>query len=95
MRTITVNDHSLTIRALTPKEKRELKAAGFPIHRFGIDFDRLNDPKLADRLFDAIYQILFSPEQIQIILDFEPKEEREIFLAVVAETYGSQDEEKN
>jgi hypothetical protein len=95
MREITINDRVFKIRALTPAEIRELNAAGLPVYRFGVDYDQLNNARIAQETADGMYSKVFSAEDIAAAVDSGHNGEKELFAAIVRETWGSPDEAKN
>ena len=88
MREITLSDgNTYTVRPLTRKQMREMAHLGVSPRGFRPDPDQF------DEAFDAV----LAAQQIDAdaIEDLPFPDHRELFLAVLAETWGSEEEEKN
>ena len=87
MRKVKVAGKSISVRSLTRKEVKALKKKGFDIGN--LQRDQVDD------LLDAVFPMLLSKEEIKLIEDSPYKDCTLVWTAIVKETYGSKDEEKN
>jgi len=95
LREINVNDIVFRVRGLKRSELSDMASNGYPITRWGIDLTGLGSDDKAAEMFDAIMDMgSTGPKNINLE-DLTPAEERRIFFAIIAETFGSGDEEKN
>lgn len=87
MRTITINNKEFDIRSLSRGELKELRHRGFNI--LALTAENLDDG------IDAVFEMMFEPEEIAAIDAMENKQAGQLWAAIIAETYGAPDEEKN
>lgn len=87
MRELELNGQTFQVRALKRKEVKQIKADGFNLFEL--------EPATADDCVDAVFDIAFTPEEIQQIDELDNQDALKIFKAVLAETFGDSEEEKN
>jgi len=87
MREIKRSDTTFKVRALTRGELKQLRAAGYNLSNLTLE--------IAEEAVDAAFEMVFSKSEIQDIDALPNTDAMEIWRALLAETYGSQDEEKN
>ena len=87
------NGTVVSVRGLMIGEINDLARQGLPITRWGIDFDPRADPAAADELFNTLLPLAIDGEVNAD--ELTPMDEQRIFMALIRETYGSRDEEKN
>lgn len=87
MRELEINGQIFKARPLKRKEVKQIKADGFNMFKLEVE--------KADDAVDAIFDIAFTPEEIQQIDELDNADALKIFKAVLAETYGDPEEEKN
>jgi hypothetical protein len=95
MREIEVNGGKCQVRGLNRMELDELEKKGYPISRWQVDLGGLGRDAKANEMFD---EVLNKGCVASTSIDFDaliPVEERKLFLGIIAETYGDEDEEKN
>lgn len=103
MRNVEIDDKTYQVSGLTRKQIGSLKAKGYPINRWNIALDLAGmdkDPELETRIgnmFDEILEAAVATDGDGglDIMALTPAAERELFNAIVIETYGDEDEEKN
>ncbi len=87
MRTIEVNGQSFDVRPLKRGEVKQLRKAGFNLVAL--------DPPTAEDAMDAVFELIFTPDQISAIDALDNPDALKVWSAVLVETYGSRGEEKN
>lgn len=87
MREIKKGDTTFKVRGLTRGEVKQLRADGYNLANLTLD--------QAEEAVDAAFDLVFSENEIRIIDALPNRDAMEIWRAVLAETYGSGDEEKN
>jgi len=96
MRVILVGDTNIDVRGLTGKEIKKLQAEGIPVSRLNIDVVKLaQDLDLAEETMDKVLDTVLTDEQKEILDDQPNKQILKVWGAVVKETWGAPDEEKN
>ena len=87
MRDIEIANKVLSVRGLKRKEIKKLKKDGI----------NLGDLKLEqiDDVLDTIFPMVFSKKDVELIEDAAYKESVKVWTAILEETFGSKDEEKN
>ena len=94
MREITISDgRKINARGLKVAEIKDLEAQGLPVSRWGITLDPVNDPEGAGELFDVLLPL--GTGNNMDLAELTPSDQEKLVLAIIAETYGSRDEEKN
>lgn len=94
MRTVKIPNCEIEIRGLKRKEIKTLKEFGYFRSRFSLPGEDA-DPDTLDAAMDAVIDKVLTPEDIEALEDCEPRWTSEVWLAIIKETYGSVDEEKN
>jgi len=87
MREIKVVGRTFKIRSLTYGETKELRKQGYG----AAELKR----ETADAAMDAYFRLVFTQEEIGRIETYDHLDAVELFKGIMAETYGSRDEEKN
>jgi len=87
MREIKIADKALSIRGLKRTEIKKLKEKGFNIENI--------ESHQVDDLFDMVFPMLFSKEENDLIDDSVYRVSIQVWKAILAETFGAGDEEKN
>ncbi len=87
MREETIENKIFQVRGLKRKELKQLRADK-------IDLNDL-DATRAEEVMDIVFAIVFTPEQIAEIDEMENKYAIRLWIAVLKETFGSGEEEKN
>ena len=95
MREIEVNGRKISVRGITRYEIEKMQKDGLPINRWGITLDIDGDSAKAEQMFDAVLKIAVNGDDPVDIMAMTPAEERKLFTGIMAETFGSGDEEKN
>jgi len=86
MREVEINGTIFEVRGLKRKEIKKLRKDGIVLT--GLDAEK------ADIAMDLIFELLFA-NQIELIDDMENADALKLWVAVMRETYGASDEEKN
>lgn len=87
MRQITIGGETFEVRGLTRGEVRDLRAAGLNLMTM--------TPDTVDDVMDAVFGLVFSEEDNRRVDALPNRDVGRLLGAVIAETYGSRDEEKN
>ena len=87
MREIMLGDYTFKVRSLKRKEVKQLKKDGFNLADLA--------PQNADDAMDRAFELAFSPEEVTLIDDLSNSEALAIWVALIKETFGAADEEKN
>ncbi len=96
MRTVTLpNGHEIEVRGLKRKEIKPLKKYGYFRSRFVPVIDDGDDGQGLDEAVDAVLDKVLSKDDLKALDDCEPRWTNEVWLAVIKETYGAPEEEKN
>lgn len=95
MREVKVMGQVFEVRGMTRGELGKMKMKGYPVTRWSIDLSGLNNDEKAEQMFDEMLTRGCSPGMPLDLEDLTPAAERVLFMAIVAETFGSEDEEKN
>ena len=87
MRDVTIDGEVFTVRAMTRGEVKKIRAEGF----------NLLEPmgKDLDDLMNRMFELVLSTEDVARIDAMAHNRGREVYLAIMAETYGGAEEEKN
>ena len=86
-REVKVGNKEITIRSLTRKEVKALKKKGF-------DIGSLKREQVDD-LLDEVFPMILSPDEVNLVESSPYKVCIRVWTAVIKETYGAGDEEKN
>ena len=92
MRTVSIPDRDIEVRGLKRKEIKGLKEYGYHRSRFTPPAD---DPDALDEAMDAVIDKVLTKDDLKALENCEPRWTSEVWLAIIKETYGSADEEKN
>ncbi len=94
MQEVDINGTACQVRGLTRAQIIELAAAGYPITRWALDFTGLGIDLSIDAMFDSILKMGLNgaPLDMQALT---PAQESALFKAIIKETYGDPDAEKN
>ena len=87
MRELKLEGQIFEVRGLKRKEVKALNREGFNL----VELDIGN----ADEAMDRVFECVFSKAEIKKIDDLENKNAIELWRAILKETYGAVDEEKN
>jgi len=87
MREIEIAGKVLSIRGLKRKEIKSLRKKGFEISALKI--------AQVDDLLDDVFPMIFNEQDVELIENSTYKEGTKIWTAILKETYGNKDEEKN
>ena len=87
MREIAVGGTTFQVRSLKRKEVKQLKKDGFNLADLG--------PHNADDAMDKAFELAFTPNEVALIDDLSNSEALAIWVALIKETVGAADEEKN
>jgi len=87
MRELKFESHVFEVRGLKRKEVKALNKEGFNLSSLDIGN--------ADEAMDRIFECVFSKAVIKKIDELENKNAIELWRAILKETYGAVDEEKN
>jgi len=87
MREIEINKKSFNVRGLTRGEIKKLRKDGINL----VTLTREN----ADEVVDKVFGLVFDAETVDVIDDMPNSAAMELWQAVLKETYGAWDEEKN
>jgi len=87
MREIEIKGNTFECRALTRGEVKALKKRGFNLNHIL--------PKDADDCMDAVFEVVFTADEIKTIDGFAQHEAMKLWNGILRETYGAKDEEKN
>lgn len=87
MREVTMGDTTFQVRSLKRKEVKQLKKDGFNLADLG--------PHNADDAMDRAFGLAFSPDEVARIDELSNSEALGIWVALIKETFGAVDEEKN
>lgn len=87
MRNVEVEGEKISVRGLKRKEVKALKKKGFDIGELKVE--------QVDDLLDLVFPMIFSKKEIELIEDSPYKNCTHLWTAIIAETYGSEEEEKN
>ncbi len=94
MRIIEIPGREVEVRGLKRKEIKALKEYGYYRSRFtppGGDAE----PEALDAAMDAVIDKILTKDDLKALDDCEPRWTSEVWLAIIKETYGAADEEKN
>jgi hypothetical protein len=93
MREVSYGALQFTVNGLTKKDfkKHKLSELGFDYYN-GPNPENMKDPNVS---MDTFLKLCVGEPQVKQLEDLTPKEYKELFLACIRETYGSNDEEKN
>ena len=86
-RTVKVGGKELSIRSLTRKEVKGLKKKGFDIGN--LQRDQVDD------LLDEVFPMMLDKKDVELIEKAPYKVCARVWTAIIKETYGAEDEEKN
>ncbi len=87
MRTVTIDGQDFEIRPLKRKEIKQLKANGFNLAALKAE--------KADDAMEAVFEMVFDVDERRAIDEMIQSQALKLWKAVLMETYGSGDEEKN
>ncbi len=88
MRDVKIDDTiTLSVRGLTRNEVKQLKKEGFNLMNPA--------PETAEELLDTVLETTLTDEQVTILGDKPYRCTTDVFQAVMKETFGAPDEEKN
>ncbi len=88
MRDVKIDDTlTMSVRGLTRNEVKNFKETGFNLAN--------PDPETADGMLDMILETTLTEEQVKILGDKPYRCTTDVFKAVMKETFGAPDEEKN
>jgi len=87
MREIEINKKSFNVRGLTRGQIKKLRKDGINL----VTLTREN----ADEVVDKVFGLVFDAETVDVIDDMPNSAAMELWQAVLKETYGAWDEEKN
>jgi hypothetical protein len=87
MREIIIDDRPFNIRGLKRGEIKALKKEGFNLIDLKIE--------QADDAMDKVFELVFASHEITLIDDMANKDAMKLWTAILKETYGAPDEEKN
>lgn len=87
MREITINGVEFEIRPLKRKEVKEMRKKGMPLTTLS--------PDLAEQAMESVFEMVFTPEQIEIIDELDNPDSLKLWNGILKETYGDKGEEKN
>ena len=90
MREVKINNRVFNIRGLTRKEIKSLKKYGFTYVGPNLSLETLDDA------MDAAFEVVLTADEINTLDDLVHADSTlPIWNAILAETYGSKEEEKN
>jgi hypothetical protein len=89
------NGHEIEVRGLKRREIKPLKKYGYHRSRFVPVLNDGGDIDVMDEAVDAVLDKVLSKDDLNVLDDCEPRWTNEVWLAVIKETYGAPDEEKN
>lgn len=87
MRTVTIDGREYKTKGLKRKQVKELK-------KNGIDLVNL-DVQNAEDALEAVFELAFTAAENEIIEDMYNADVMKLWLAVLKETFGAPEEEKN
>lgn len=87
MREIEINGRTFKVRSLKRKEIKALRKQGFIL----IDLK----PENAEEAQDKVFEMVFGPDDIAAIDEMDNRDVMILWRAILAETYGAPEEEKN
>jgi len=87
MREVTFGGQTFEVRALKRREVKQLKKDGFNLNFI--------TPEQADDCMDRVFEMVFSMAELAAVDDLDQHEAIKLWNAVLRETYGAEDEEKN
>ncbi|BBO92051.1 hypothetical protein [Desulfosarcina ovata] len=87
MRTVTLGSNDFDVRPLKRKEVKQLRKDGITLVNL--------DPAKGEEAMDRVFDMVFTPDQIAVIDELDNPDALKLWSAVLKETYGAQDEEKN
>ena len=90
MQKIDIPGGVLEIRGLKRKELKKLRKYGYK----NTSFDPPKDVDL-DEAIDKILELVLTKTELDLLDDVEPRYANEAWLAIIKETYGSGEQEKN
>ena len=89
------NGHEIEVRGLKSREIKPLKQYGYHRSRFVPVLSDDGGIDGLDEAVDAVLDKVLSKDDFKALDDCEPRWTNEVWLAVIKETYGAPDEEKN
>jgi len=89
MRTVTIKGREIMVRSLTRREVRDMKDLGFGSAMF------IPDVKTISEAWDTALSTVLPKEDLTYLDDLPNKESKPVWEAILAETYGAEEEEKN
>jgi hypothetical protein len=95
MREIKIMGKMVQVRGIMRSEIEEMAQKGYPISRWGIGIDVEADREIVDKMFEEVLTTGVLPDLGLDLMTLTPADEHKLFTAIVAETYGSGEEEKN
>jgi len=92
MREITLpGGNTIQVRGLKRKEMREFKKYGYHISRYRPP----EDLDLADEGMEKVLERMLKAEDLALLDELENRHTSAVWFAIIKETYGAPDEEKN
>ena len=93
MREIKIEGGKRNVRGLSVAEIKEMEGNGYPINRWRIELTGLETDADAGKMFEEILEkAVIDPIDFSTLT---PADERRLFFGIIAETFGSGEEEKN
>ena len=89
MREITIDGREICIRPLTRREIKGLKKYGFSMLGCVPKFETI------DEAIDEGFSLVLAPDEIAFLDDQPAEATKSVWTAILKETYGAEDEEKN
>lgn len=85
----------VNVRGLTRKELGAMNAKGFPIDRWGVHVIPGGSDEKAEQMFDEILRLGTGNGPAIDLEQLTPNDERKLYIGIMKETFGAEDEEKN
>ena len=95
MREIVIDGATASVRGITRHEIKAMQAEGYPISRWGVTLEVGGDSEKAEAMFDRILELGINDGPPLDLEALTPADERRLYVAIIKETYGAEDEEKN
>ena len=94
MRVVEIPNHEIEVRGLERKEIKDLREFGYYRTRFLPPAEDA-DPDALDLAMDAVIDKVLARNDIKALDNCEPRYTSEVWFAIIKETYGEAEEEKN
>ncbi len=94
MRVVKIPNHEIEVRGLKRKEIKALREFGYYRTRF-LPPKEEADPDALDEAMDAVIDKVLSKDDLKALDNCEPRYTSDVWFAIIKETYGDAEEEKN